>query len=289
MKQIGILLVITVMLVTGSCTSFSGKNELKTDIDTLSYFYGISQTDGVMNFLTMQAGIDTAYLDAFYKGFKDGSKNFSAKDAAYYEGVRIAHMINNQWVDNMNKQLFMGDSGYTVNRTALLSGFLSGVKHADQINITQANSYSQVQFEKIKDEYRKTKFAELIAAGEKFLVDNKSKEGVVTTNSGLQYKVIKQGDGVIPDDRSRVLVNFRGTLVDGTEFDNSYKNNEPSSFHTTQVIRGWTEALLMMPLGSKWELYVPQELAYGKEGLLPEIPPYAMLIFEIELVEVITY
>ena len=288
MKRTGIFLVIIALLGTGSCTSFSHKTELKTDVDTLSYFYGMAQTEGIRNYLSGQ-GIDSSHMQAFYKGFREGAKHYTPDDVAYYEGVRIAHLINNRWVSNLNSDIFMGDSGQSVNRINMLAGFYQGVKSNDDKRIMQAQTYSQIKQEVLKDDYRKIKYAELITASEKFLAENKKKADVITTESGLQYKIITGGTGTIPNERTKVKVNYWGTLVDGTEFDNSYKRNEPSSFYITQVIKGWTEALKMMPLGSKWELYIPQELAYGYTGSLPSVPPYMALIYEIELVGIEPY
>jgi len=289
MKRTGIFFVIIAMIGTGSCTKFSHRAELKTDIDTLSYFWGLARSEGVKNYLMAQAGVDTMFMDAFYKGFREGAKHYSAKDVAYYEGIRLAHLINNQWVGNINADVFMGDSGQSVNRNAILTGFYQGVKFPDDIKLMRAQTYSQIKLEAIKDEYKRTKYAGIIAAGEKFLEDNKNKADIITTESGLQYKVITKGAGAIPGDRSKVKVNYRGVLVDGTEFDSSYMNDSPSTFYIAQVIKGWTEALKLMPAGSKWELYIPQDLAYGSAGSLPKIPPYATLIFEIELVDFETY
>lgn len=123
--------------------------------------------------------------------------------------------------------------------------------------------------------------------GEKFLEENKAKEGVVTTESGLQYKIITAGEGAIPTKAQEVKVHYRGTTIDGKEFDSSYKRNEPSTFLPTRVIKGWTEALLMMPAGSKWELYIPSNLAYGSRGAGANIGPNSTLIFEIELLEIV--
>ena len=284
MKRVSIFLLIVAMLNTASCTSFTRKLELKTDVDSLSYFYGLSRSDGIMGYLTMQAGVDTAYMSAFYKGFKDGMKNYSPKDIAYVEGLRLAQLINIQWINGLNNEIFMGDSIQSVNRKAMLTGFYQGVKHADNLIIMQAQSYSQIKMEVIKDNYKKIKFAEAIATGEKFLIENKNKTGVITTETGLQYKILIAGVGDTPDERSIVKLNYRGALIDGAEFDSSYKNGAPASFYTTQVIRGWTEALMLMPVGSKWELYIPYDLAYGSAGLPPEIPPYSTLIIEVELV-----
>jgi FKBP-type peptidyl-prolyl cis-trans isomerase FklB len=120
-------------------------------------------------------------------------------------------------------------------------------------------------------------------AGAAFLAANAKKEGVKTTSSGLQYKILTQGKGEIPKEDHQVSVNYRGTLIDGKEFDSSYSRGQPASFGVTQVIRGWTEALQMMPVGSKWQLFIPPDLAYGDEQRGADIKPGSTLIFEIEL------
>jgi len=123
-------------------------------------------------------------------------------------------------------------------------------------------------------------------AGEQFLAANKSKEGVVTLPSGLQYKILKEGTGPKPAATDTVTVNYRGTLIDGTEFDSSYKRNEPTTFGVNQVIKGWTEALQLMPVGSKWQLFIPSDLAYGERSPGAEIGPNSTLIFDVELVSI---
>ena len=120
-------------------------------------------------------------------------------------------------------------------------------------------------------------------AGEKFLEENKTKEGVQTTASGLQYKVIKMGDGEKPTASQKVKVDYEGRLIDGTVFDSSYKRGQPATFQVNQVIKGWTEALQLMPVGSKWELYIPYELAYGDRETGGDIKPYSALIFKVKL------
>ncbi len=124
------------------------------------------------------------------------------------------------------------------------------------------------------------------AEGEKFLADNKTKEGVKTTASGLQYKIDKLGTGAKPTAEQTVTVNYRGTLLDGTEFDNSYKRGEPATFPLNGVISGWTEGLQLMPVGSKFTFYIPSEMAYGERGAGQQIPPYSVLVFEVELLEI---
>jgi FKBP-type peptidyl-prolyl cis-trans isomerase FklB len=121
--------------------------------------------------------------------------------------------------------------------------------------------------------------------GDEFLAANKTKEGVVTLPSGLQYKILKEGNGPKPTTSDSVVCNYKGTLINGTEFDSSYKRGTPATFPVTGVIKGWTEALQLMPVGSKWELFIPADLAYGESGR-GEIPPNATLIFEVELVSI---
>lgn len=123
-------------------------------------------------------------------------------------------------------------------------------------------------------------------AGQKFLADNKTKEGVITTASGLQYKVLKQGSGKQPTAQDRVTVHYTGTLTDGTTFDSSVKRGQPATFGVSGVIRGWTEALQLMKEGDKWMLYIPYDLAYGERGSGAQIPPYSTLLFEVELIKV---
>jgi len=122
--------------------------------------------------------------------------------------------------------------------------------------------------------------------GEAFLAGNKGKEGVVTLPSGLQYKIIKDGTGPKPAATDSVVCNYRGTLIDGKEFDSSYKRGQPATFPVNGVIKGWTEALQLMPVGSKWQLFIPADLAYGDRGAGPDIGPDATLIFEVELVSI---
>lgn len=123
-------------------------------------------------------------------------------------------------------------------------------------------------------------------AGEAFLAANKTKEGVVTLPSGLQYKIVKQGTGPKPTAADTVVCNYRGTLIDGTEFDSSEKHGGPATFPVGRVIKGWTEALQLMPVGSKWQLFVPADLAYGERGPGPEIGPNSTLVFDVELVSI---
>ena len=136
-------------------------------------------------------------------------------------------------------------------------------------------------------EANKIKYKDYIAENEAFLAKNKGKQGVTTTASGLQYEVIKMGTGPKPTAQSTVKVNYVGTLIDGTEFDSSVKRGTPAQFPIAGVIPGWTEALQLMPVGSKFKLYIPQNLAYGAKQAGAAIKPYSTLVFEVELLEIV--
>lgn len=161
---------------------------------------------------------------------------------------------------------------------------LSKEEHQKQMMAFRTRMIAKAR-EKRESEAR-DKFADNIKQGEAFLAANKKKEGVKTTASGLQYKVVKAGKGATPTKADRVLAHYRGTLLDGTEFDSSYKRGAPSEFPVTRVIAGWTEALQLMKVGDKWQLYIPYNLAYGANGAGEKIKPFSTLIFDIELVEV---
>ena len=145
----------------------------------------------------------------------------------------------------------------------------------------EANKKIQSFFE----EKEKAKHQVAVEAGEKFLKENSTKEGVVTTASGLQYKILKEGTGASPKVSDKVTVNYEGTLIDGTKFDSSYDRGEPASFGVTQVIKGWTEALQLMKEGGVWELYIPSDLAYGARQA-GQIIPYSTLKFKVELISI---
>lgn len=270
-----------------SCSMQGPQAKLKTDVDSLSYSIGMVQTQGLQNYLVGRLGVDTAYIADFIKGVNDGTEKTSKRDVAYLAGLQIGQQISNQMVKGINQELFAGDSTKTISKENFLAGFIAGtLENHGVMTMDQADMYTRTAMETIKAKAVAEKYAEYKAENEKFLADNKTKEGVKTTASGLQYKVIKEGKGEIPTETSRVKVHYKGTLIDGTEFDSSYKRNEPATFGVNQVIKGWTEALKLMPVGSKWELYIPQELAYGDRQTGGQIKPFSTLIFEVELLDI---
>lgn len=283
MKKVTFIMALAVGAGLASCTAQSPKANLKTDVDSLSYAIGMARTEGLTQYL-MQQGVDTTQMAEFIKGFNEGAAKTSKKDVAYMTGMQIGQMVGKQWVEGFNQQIFGGDSTQTISRENLLAGFIAGITDKSNVMTKEAaTAYMRDGMEAIKEKALAVKYADNKAAGEKYLAENKGKEGVVTTPSGLQYKIITKGNGAVPADSSKVKVNYKGTLIDGTEFDSSYKRNEPATFRANQVIKGWTEALTMMPVGSKWELYIPYDLAYGSRETGSQIKPFSTLIFEVEL------
>ena len=284
MKKVSIFMAIAAAASLASCTAQAPKANLKTDIDSLSYSIGMAQTQGLKGYLTGRLDVDTAYMAEFIKGLNEGANKTSKKDIAYMAGLQIGQQISNQMMKGINQELFAGDSTKTISKDNFMAGFIAGtLEKGGVMTMEAAQEYTRTAMETIKAKAMEEKYADNKAASEKFLAENKAKEGVKTTESGLQYKVITEGKGEIPADTCKVKVNYKGTLIDGTEFDSSYKRNEPATFRANQVIKGWTEALTMMPVGSKWELYIPQELAYGSRES-GQIKPFSTLIFEVELV-----
>ena len=267
------------------CGNSTPKANLKTDVDTLSYAIGMSQTQGLKEYLTSQ-GIDTTYMDELIKGLNDGANAGDDKSkAAYYAGIQLGQMISNRMVKGINQEVFGDDSTKTISLKNLLAGFVAGTTGNYKVipSVMKAGEIAQTKMMTIKSKYMEKEYGPNKTAGEKFLAENKKKPGVVTLPSGVQYKVIKEGKGAIPADTSMVTVNYEGRTIDGKVFDSSYKRKEPVNLRANQVIKGWTEVLTRMPVGSAWEVYIPQELAYG-ERMQGDIKPYSCLIFKIELI-----
>ena len=285
MKKIVLCAAIVAAAGFASCTSQAPKANMKSDIDSLSYMMGVSNTNGLKDFAEQRMGVDSTTWADFVKGIEEGINKATKKDRAYTAGVQIGQQLSADMFEGMNSQLFGNDSTQSLSKANFMAGFIAAIKNSAIVSQEEAQEYAKTHTEAIKAKAMEAQYGENKAAGEKFLAENKTKEGVVTTESGLQYKIIKAGKGEIPTKSSTVKVHYKGTLIDGTEFDSSYSRNAPTSFRADQVIAGWTEALTMMPVGSKWELYIPQELAYGVRDA-GKIKPFSALIFEVELLEI---
>ena len=197
------------------------------------------------------------------------------------EEDRYSYAVGVMIAADMRKNLTRG--GFETKADLVAEGFRAGfTTNAPLISDVQASAF----FREHNAAIRERAAAKAKTEGEKFLADNKAKDGVITLPSGLQYKKLKDGEGPIPTSTDTVVCHYRGTLIDGTEFDSSYTRGEPASFAVTGVIKGWTEALQLMPVGSKWQLTIPSELAYGVNGHPPKITANSTLLFDIELLSI---
>ncbi len=288
MKKLTFMAVMAIAAATiSSCGNGTPKADLRSDVDSVSYAIGMAQTQGLKDYLVGHLGVDTAYIGEFIKGLNEGANaGDNKKQAAYYAGIQIGQQISNQMKPGINHELFGDDSTKTISMKNFMAGFVSGTTGKQGLmTMEQAQETAQRLMKDIKARELEKTYGENKLAGEKFLADNAKKEGVKVLESGVQYKVIKEGTGKIPADTSMVKVHYEGRTLDGNVFDSSYKRNSPIDLRANQVIKGWTDALVHMPAGSVWEVYIPQDLAYGDREQA-QIKPFSMLIFKIELLEV---
>jgi FKBP-type peptidyl-prolyl cis-trans isomerase FklB len=288
MKKSVILAAMAVAATMMSCGGSAPKANLKSDVDSVSYAIGMAQTQGLKDYLVMQLGVDTAYMGEFVKGLNDGANaGDDKKKAAYYAGIQIGQQISNQMVKGINYQLFGDDSTQTISLKNFMAGFITATTGKKGLmTMEEAQENAQRLMQEIKARETAKLYGDNKEAGEKFLAENAKKEGVVTLPSGLQYRIIKEGNGKMPADTSTVTVHYEGRLINDSVFDSSYKRSQPMTVRANQNIKGFTEALTNMKAGSVWEVYIPQELAYGERQAGALIKPFSALIFKIELVEV---
>ena len=270
-----------------ACGNGAPKASLKSDVDSMSYAIGMAQTQGLKEYLVDRLGVDTAYMSEFIKGLNEGANaGDNKKKAAYYAGIQIGQQIANQMVKGINHEVFGEDSTKTISMKNFMAGFISGTTgKGGLMTIDEAGTVAQTKMQEIKAREMEKAYGPNKEEGEKFLAANAKKDGVKTLESGVQYKVLKEGTGAIPADTSLVKVHYEGRLLNDSVFDSSYKRGEPITLRCNQTIKGWTDAMVHMPAGSIWEVYIPQELAYGEreQGI---IKPFSVLVFKIELLEV---
>ena len=268
----------------------AAEKPVEEKVDTLpmkdfSYAFGIAQTNGLMNYLVQRMGVDTTYIADFLQGFEyDQNSPEVKKLKAWITGTEIRQQLEGQILPQANKQV--NDSVDLIDKAAFVEGFRAGIQNNGRISQDSAQRVASKQLEYYHKTRMMAKYGDNLKAGTEFLANNAKKDSVQITPSGLQYKVLTAGTGEVPTASQKVKVNYEGRLLDGTVFDSSYQRRQPATFACNQVIKGWTEALTMMPVGSKWELYIPQELAYGDRDS-GKIPPYSMLIFTVELLEIV--
>ena len=246
---------------------------LATESDSLSYAAGVHATRGLIPFIQQSYQVDTAYMADFIRGYEEAiAKANTPQGTAYIVGMQIAQMVNQRILPGTREELKSAKD--SIDAAMFSRGFVAALANDTTL-------FSEKKAGEFKTQI-------LAGAGEKFLAENAKKPGVKVLPSGLQYKVIKAGQGEVPKATDEVEVIYEGRLIDGTVFDATSKHGgaKTDKFRAGNLIKGWTEALTTMPVGSKWQLYIPYELAYG-ERQAGQIPPYSTLIFDLELVSIV--
>jgi FKBP-type peptidyl-prolyl cis-trans isomerase FklB len=260
--------------------------ELNSSSDSLSYAAGVALTNGLIPYL-LQQKVDTTLMTDFVRGLREGLRSTDdPKQKAYMVGLDIARQVNERMVPGITEEF--KDSPDSIIANLLHRGFIAALE-GDSTVFTYDAAEKFFSQKRAADKIAKTErlYGPNRDAGENFLKENAKKDSVIVLPSGLQYKVLVKGDGEVPLENQKVQVNYEGRLVDGTVFDATSKHGDkPSEFKPSQVIKGWTEALTMMPVGSKWQLYIPYYLAYGERSA-GQIKPYSALIFDVELVGIV--
>lgn len=256
------------------------KVSLANTSDSVSYAAGMAMTRGLEGYIENQFGVKKEQLPDFMRGLKEGiARSKEAAFSPYTAGLQIAAQVEKNMLPGITKQFEGTDE--EINVDMLLKGFVAALEK-DTTVLKQGDAEQFFQEKQMKVKVQKE--MAMKAKGEKFLADNKTKPGVVTLPSGLQYKILIKGTGKIPTVSDRVTVVYEGRTIDGKVFDATSRHGTSNdTFGVGGLIKGWTEALTMMPVGSKWELYVPQHLAYGERGAGADIAPYSTLIFTLEL------
>ncbi len=318
------IVAITISLSSCGNMTFSQNPTLKSQNDSISYALGafIHNDQGLGMFINQQSGlvtdtmqirmeyahkmevdstkkselqkemrfkidsiqkINTRNIAEFIKGLTEGI-NATEAQKAYLMGTTIGNQLSQTMINNFNDQIYGADSNMKVNNQLFLSGLVAAIKKG-QLKIENPGVYVDSVLRASEAKRIEKEFGEWKKQNAKYLEDNKSKENVIVLPSGVQYKVLKEGKGKKPTVTDRVKVHYNGTLIDGTVFDSSIKNGEPVTFGVGQVIPGWTEILQLMPVGSKWTVYIPYDKAYGTREM-GSIKPYSTLIFDVELLDI---
>ena len=276
--MIALVLVASASLFTASAAKKKNVKKvtpvvLATESDSLSYAAGVHATRGLIPFIQQSYKVDTAYMADFIRGYEEAiAKANTPQGTAYIVGMQIAQMVNQRILPGTREELKSAKD--SIDAAMFSRGFVAALANDTTLfSVKKAGEF-------------KTQI--LAGAGEKFLAENAKKPGVKVLPSGLQYKVIKAGQGEVPKATDEVEVIYEGRLIDGTVFDATSKHGgaKTDKFRAGNLIKGWTEALTTMPVGSKWQLYIPYELAYG-ERQAGQIPPYSTLVFDLELVSIV--
>ena len=281
MKKINLLAAMAIVAVGfTACGKSAPKENLKSDVDSLSYAFGIDQGQSVKQYL-QQMQIDTAYIDEFVKGMNDGAKNAEdKKHAAYNAGVGVGMQMNTIIKQQINRQIFGEDSTKTISLDNFLAGFAASAKgHGQKMTVEQARKIEQMTSKAIQMKAAEKTYGANKKKSDAYMAANAKKPGVKTIGQGVQVKELKAGSGATPKASDVVKINYVGKTIEGKIFD----QRNGATMPVGGVIPGFTEALTKMPIGAKWEITIPYTAGYGAEQPSPDLKPFSTLVFTVEL------
>lgn len=294
MKKI-FLAAIAATALLGACQKPGASTaNLKSDVDTLSYALGLSQIPGdeEIKMYLMQAGADSAYVEQFLKGIKDGlNAGDDKKELAYQMGVQTGLQMKTRMFTSVENQVFAGDSTQHLSAKNFIIGMNDARRDRVILKDPSGIAYTAQTIQpvlmdlvgRMTEKANEKVFGPAKQKNEEFMANIAKQPGIQKLDGGVYYKVIKAGTGAIPTADQTVQVKYEGRLMDGKVFDNG--QGEPQMMHCGQVIKGFSEALTHMPVGSEWEIYIPAEMGYGSQAQGP-IPPYSPLIFKVQLLSI---
>ena len=266
-----------------ACCNQAPKEDLKSDIDSLSYAFGIDQGQGVKQYL-QQMNIDTAYIDEFIKGLNDGATNMDdKKKAAYKAGIGVGMNMNMVIKNQINKSIFGEDSTQSISLSNFLAGFAASAKGNNKnMTIEKARQIEQKVPQAIQAKTAEKKFGDNKKKNDAYMAKVAKNPEMKALKQGVYYKEIKAGTGAKPTASQVVKISYEGKTIDGKVFD----KNDGVTMQIGQAVPGFNEALLNMPVGAKWEVYIPYAAGYNAQQPSPDIKPFSTLIFTIEMLSI---
>ena len=296
MKKFMMAAIVAATALLSACNNSMPGAQMKSTVDTLSYEIGFASSENVKGTM-MQMQVDSAYIDEFLKGVKDGvMADDDKKKVAYYMGILMGMQSNQQMLQGIERQVFANDSTKELSRKNYLAGLVAGVKgepaaiviDGKPITVEEAYKYAMAAMDSLTKVNLERQYGQEKKASEDYIAKLAKQKDIKKLDSGVLYKVLKEGTGSIPADTATVVVKYEGRLINDTVFDTS-ANQEGgvATFPVKRVIPGFAAALTHMPVGSEWEITIPWNLAYGEQGQ-PQggIPPFSTLIFKVTLVEI---
>lgn len=296
MKKFMMAATVAATALLSACNNSMPGAQLGSTVDTLSYEIGYATSENVKGAM-MQMQVDSAYVDEFLKGLKDGvMADDDKKKVAYYMGIIMGMQSNQQMLQGIERQVFGNDSTKELSRKNYLAGVVAGVKgepaailvDGKPITAQEAFNYATVAMDSLTTLNLERRYGKEKKANEDYLTKLAQQKDIKKLQDGVLYRVLKEGTGKIPADTATVVVKYEGRLINDTIFDTSAnQENGVATFPVKRVIPGFSAALTHMPVGSEWEIFIPWNMAYGEEGQ-PQggIPPFSTLIFKVTLVEI---